>query len=177
MRLPDHGPLSVHPRLRGMTFAACALLAWLGIAACGAPRGASGRGWAPAVLPAQASLRADPGAVGGAVALLVETERGVLLRLVGSRLEPGDHELVLAPDAGRGLELERLGNLTVAADGRGDLELELEGQTLSGGSRLLGRTLVLVSARRTLLRGTIDKGLESQDASVPPPPPNPARPR
>lgn len=161
-----------------MSCVAFAALACVGILGCAGPREATGRGWAPAVLPAQATLRPDPGAGGGAVALLIETERGVLLRLVGSRLEPGPHELVLAPDAQHGSLLERLGILEVGADGRGDLELELEGQTLASGTRLVGRTLVLVSPRRTLLRGTIDKGLESQDPrAAPPPTPTSPRPR
>jgi hypothetical protein len=140
-------------------------------AACGGPREAQSRGWAPPVLPAQAKLTPVADGVGGAVALLVETERGVLLRVVATRLTRGRHELVLAQDARRGLVLERLGTLTADADGRADLELELVGHTLTADSRLLGRDLALVGPASSSLRGAIDKGVELRETGPPPAPP------
>lgn len=141
--------------------AACAPALFLALlAACVAAREDSGRGWAPPVLPAQATLRPEAGAEGGVVVLLVETERGVLLRVLGAHLAPGAHELVLAPDAERGYPLERLGLLRIGADGRSELELELPGATLAGGSRLIERELVLIGPTHTLLRGRIEKGID-----------------
>lgn len=159
----------MHAPLRPLRPLQIALLA-LG-ASCAAPRATSERGWAPPVLPAQATLRSTAPEGGGAVALLVETQNGVLLRVGATRLAPGRHELVLAPDAERAWPLERLGVLLIGAEGRGELELELAHHTLAAQSRLIGRGLALVGPDRSLLRGLIEKGLEVQTLPADGPPP------